>query len=163
MANVDCFVIGHGANGTGEGEEFTNSLQEVKLTIKGHAFCRREFGPSFFDHTMFCAGSTGYRADTCKGDSGGGMYCNSSGLVVLAGMTSWGKNGCGNDFGVYTNMDKEQGYIDNVLNPAAFVTEITVVTGTHLGVTSASFLVCATEFYSMYILDTNLIPKFRFY
>lgn len=67
---------------------------------------------------MLCAGWTSGRADTCAGDSGGGLMCPSKRsskssaktIYSIQGITSFG-DGCGrkNKYGIYTTV---YNYID---------------------------------------------------
>lgn len=58
---------------------------------------------------MLCAGWMSGKADTCAGDSGGGLMCSakrlSKTIYSVQGITSFG-DGCGrrNKYGIYTTV-----------------------------------------------------------
>ena len=79
------------------------NLQQVDLpfvpTVNDHCADVSSITPR-----MFCAGGSGMSA--CFGDSGGPLTINrGAGYTELAGIVSWGRNGCGaeNSPGVFTN------------------------------------------------------------
>nr|CAH7721652.1 unnamed protein product [Callosobruchus chinensis] len=70
---------------------------------------------------MLCAGWASGRADTCAGDSGGGLMCalkhNRKTVYSIQGITSFG-DGCGlkNKYGIYTTVFNYIGWINYVIN-----------------------------------------------
>ncbi|CAH1130522.1 unnamed protein product [Ceutorhynchus assimilis] len=82
-------------------------LHEAKLPLVTHKTCKRAYKEFLISSNMMCAGWKSGKADTCAGDSGGGLMCpnkNSKKLVYsVQGITSFG-DGCGgrNKFGIYT-------------------------------------------------------------
>lgn len=70
---------------------------------------------------MLCAGWASGRADTCAGDSGGGLLCpfkrNSKTVYSVQGITSFG-DGCGrrNKYGIYTNVVNYVEWINYVID-----------------------------------------------
>ncbi|CAH8654297.1 unnamed protein product [Dicrocoelium dendriticum] len=96
----------------------SDRLHEVSLPIVSNNDCKTH-------HTILnerfhiCAGSTG--KDTCRGDSGGGLYCqvpNSSDWFI-AGVTSFGHiDGCGRSPGVYTSVIAHRDWIRRTIKEA---------------------------------------------
>jgi len=111
----DCKAVGWGV--TSKDRRIAQSLQEVSLPIRPVAACRNKYGFMMFSrNNQVCAGAPG--KDTCKGDSGGGLFCRDkkTGLWHLYGVTSFGlKNGCGSGYGVYTRISELQEWIQNAL------------------------------------------------
>ncbi|XP_072165246.1 chymotrypsinogen A-like [Diadema setosum] len=121
-----CYVTGWGY--TGFVDFFLgrrpNVLQEATVPLLSNRECKDAYGTRV-KHKMVCAGTTepGERADTCKGDSGGPMVCQSrnEGPFKLWGITSWGDNFfCNPDPstrvpGVYTRVDKYLKWIQRKL------------------------------------------------
>jgi len=105
-----CTVAGWGSTGPGRG--FARHMQSASLPLLATEQCASAsvYGPNKLSSGMFCAGTLAGGADTCQGDSGGGLVCDSPNGDrgrVLVGLTSWGY-GCGrpNRPGVYTNVIK---------------------------------------------------------
>lgn len=70
---------------------------------------------------MFCAGWKSGFADTCAGDSGGGLMCpfvkaQRSSQYAIQGITSFG-DGCGrkNKYGIYTKVYNYLKWIENTV------------------------------------------------
>ena len=75
------------------------------IPVVGDATCRaHQDVPAFYQPSMFCAGYSRGRPDTCAGDSGGPIAVKpSDGKWRLIGITSFGL--CGShDYGVYTRL-----------------------------------------------------------
>ncbi|CAH8487223.1 unnamed protein product [Dicrocoelium dendriticum] len=86
-------------NITSESEE----LQEVRLPLLTTDECRKHH-KDLRGEFQVCAGLKG--KDTCKGDSGGGLFCKlpDTNKWVLTGVTSFGsQDGCGHGVGIYTS------------------------------------------------------------
>lgn len=82
-----CYVAGWGL--TASKGKVSPVLKSVNVNIIEDNHCKK-----LQDHSpehMICAGAkdTGGR-DACQGDSGGPLLCEIDGMVVLAGITSWG-------------------------------------------------------------------------
>ncbi|KAJ8416285.1 hypothetical protein AAFF_G00383070 [Aldrovandia affinis] len=98
-----CTVSGWGGQ---TGGQSNRTLQQLELPILERGKCEQYY-PGRLTHTMFCAGfplSEG--KDTCLGDSGGGLVCQSEdSSYFVYGVTSWG-HGCGRFQrpGVYTSV-----------------------------------------------------------
>ena len=68
-------------------------------------------------YSMICAGRQAGGLDSCQGDGGGPLTCETqSNGNVLIGISSWG-NGCAypNKYGVYTNVRDYLDWIENVI------------------------------------------------
>ncbi|KAL1514106.1 hypothetical protein ABEB36_003423 [Hypothenemus hampei] len=79
-------------------------LHEAKLPLVTHKRCRKAYKEFLISTNMMCAGWRSGKADTCAGDSGGGLMCpNRKKIYSIQGITSFG-DGCGgrNKFGIYT-------------------------------------------------------------
>lgn len=72
-----------------------DTLQEARVPLHTNRDCKNAYGTRV-KAKMVCAGAQPpeERADTCKGDSGGPMVCQSgeTGPYKLWGITSWGEN-----------------------------------------------------------------------
>uniref|UniRef100_A0A8C8SC69 Peptidase S1 domain-containing protein n=1 Tax=Pelusios castaneus TaxID=367368 RepID=A0A8C8SC69_9SAUR len=86
------------------------TLQEVQVQLIDTAACNAlynidpdpKIGRDPVKPNMICAGDAKGHKDSCKGDSGGPLTCDSNGTWFLLGIVSWG-DGCGqpNRPGVY--------------------------------------------------------------
>ncbi|VUZ41549.1 unnamed protein product [Hymenolepis diminuta] len=77
-------------------------LLEVDLPLVSLRRCRRTFR-NLREWIHVCAGGKG--KDTCRGDSGGGLFCQNpeDSRWYIYGITSFGSvRGCGEHYGVYT-------------------------------------------------------------
>lgn len=95
----------------------TDPLFHFQLPIVQAKTCKKSYQQFLISDNMLCAGWTSGRADTCAGDSGGGLMCpskrnsknkakpTSRTIYSVQGITSFG-DGCGrrNKFGIYTNV-----------------------------------------------------------
>nr|CAH7721651.1 unnamed protein product [Callosobruchus chinensis] len=96
-------------------------LHEAKLPIVPSRTCRKSYKQFFISTNMLCAGWASGRADTCAGDSGGGLMCalkhNRKTVYSIQGITSFG-DGCGlkNKYGIYTTVFNYIGWINYVIN-----------------------------------------------
>ncbi|XP_039966588.1 trypsin alpha-3-like [Bactrocera tryoni] len=109
-AGTNCLVIGHGH--TEEGGVVSKQLQEIHVPVVSREDCQRKYrGKDLITQYMMCASEPG-KKDSCTGDSGGPMICNGK----QAGIVSWGE-GCGRfEYpGVYTDISKVYGFIENTL------------------------------------------------
>merc|ERR1712172_168939 len=105
----------------GAAGEYQVVLKEIDLTVVGHQQCqdslrRTRLGRRFqLDDSFICAGGIAGK-DTCKGDGGSPLVCQSKGdpfTYVQAGVVAWGI-GCGEDAtpGVYASVSKAVCWID---------------------------------------------------
>lgn len=107
----DGTVLGWGA--LSEGGNVSNKLREVQLPVVSNAACFPPY-PNIFDGALsFCAG--GARSggqDACQGDSGGPLLVTRDGVVIVAGLVSYGE-GCGRSGvpGVYTRVSNYTDWI----------------------------------------------------
>ncbi|XP_074040569.1 plasminogen isoform X1 [Leptinotarsa decemlineata] len=99
----------------------TNLLQEAKLPIVHPDTCRKSYRRFLISDNMLCAGWASGRADTCAGDSGGGLICPSRRykriVYSVQGITSFG-DGCGrrNKYGIYTTVYNYVGWINYIIS-----------------------------------------------
>eukprot|EP00057_Strongylocentrotus_purpuratus_P008337 XP_011662811.1 PREDICTED: chymotrypsinogen B-like [Strongylocentrotus purpuratus] len=96
-AGDSCHITGWGYRGFIDWYLGTrpDTLQEARVPIHTNRDCKNAYGTRV-KAKMVCAGAQPpeERADTCKGDSGGPMVCQSgeTGPYKLWGITSWGEN-----------------------------------------------------------------------
>ncbi|XP_061029910.1 kallikrein-12 [Eubalaena glacialis] len=105
VAGTKCRISGWGTNNH-PGNQLSDRLQCLNLSIVSNATCRAAF-PGRITDNMVCAGGIAGE-DACQGDSGGPLVCRG----VLQGLVSWGSvEPCGQEGipGVYTNICK---YVD---------------------------------------------------
>ncbi|XP_014856126.1 PREDICTED: granzyme A-like [Poecilia mexicana] len=110
-AGSACLVAGWGATSK-TSNVLSNVLMSAKVTVIDRKKCNSAEhynNEPYITKDMICAGPNGKRndADTCKGDSGGPIFCNR----VLVGVTSFGGSDtepCGSVKrpGVYTFLSK---------------------------------------------------------
>ena len=116
-----CFATGWGKDQFGAAGEYQVVLKEIDLPVVGHQQCqdslrRTRLGRRFqLDDSFICAGGIAGK-DTCKGDGGSPLVCQSKGdpfTYVQAGVVAWGI-GCGEDAtpGVYASVSKAVCWID---------------------------------------------------
>ena len=117
----NCFATGWGKDQFGAAGEYQVVLKEIDLPVVGHQQCqdslrRTRLGRRFqLDDSFICAGGIAGK-DTCKGDGGSPLVCQSKGdpfTFVQAGVVAWGI-GCGEDAtpGVYASVSKAVCWID---------------------------------------------------
>merc|ERR1712038_2199055 len=117
----NCFATGWGKDQFGAAGEYQVVLKEIDLPVVGHQQCqdslrRTRLGRRFnLDDSFICAGRIAGK-DTCKGDGGSPLVCQSKGdpfTYVQAGVVAWGI-GCGEDAtpGVYASVSKAVCWID---------------------------------------------------
>ena len=121
-----CFATGWGKDQFGAAGEYQVVLKEVELPIVPQEQCeaalkKTRLGSTFRLHESFiCAGGGGGDGkDTCKGDGGSPLVCQSKiepSRYVQAGIVAWGI-GCGENQtpGVYASVAKAVCWIDNVV------------------------------------------------
>lgn len=93
-------------------------LHEAKLPLVPHQKCRKAYKEFLISPNMMCAGWKSGKADTCSGDSGGGLMCpNRKMKYSVQGITSFG-DGCGgkNKFGIYTAVYKYNRWINHIMD-----------------------------------------------
>lgn len=93
---VAATVIGWGQ--TASGGPVSTKLREAQVPMVTDASCATAWNPSppqrppFRPTTMVCAGAAA--TDACNGDSGGPLMVPRQGVLVLAGVVSWGAAQC---------------------------------------------------------------------
>ncbi|KAG7190172.1 hypothetical protein KM043_006298 [Ampulex compressa] len=121
-AGTRCYGTGWGRNSFGTDGQYQAELRKVDLPIVERTECQNRLrttrlGPYFQLHgTFICAGGEMNR-DTCRGDGGGPLACQSNtGPFIQAGIVSWGI-GCGanNIPAVYTSVAQHRQWIDQQL------------------------------------------------
>lgn len=101
-----CTIMGWGKKRFGD-RDGSPILREAHVQITDQYTCFRSYKGYVLTENMFCAGVPDGAADTCAGDSGGGLMCPvrkaKSFAYTLEGITSFGE-GCGraNKYGIYT-------------------------------------------------------------
>lgn len=117
----NCFATGWGKDQFGAVGEYQVVLKEIDLPVVPIRECqdslrRTRLGRRFqLDESFICAGGIAGK-DTCKGDGGSPLVCQSKGdpfTYVQAGVVAWGI-GCGEDAtpGVYASVSKAVCWID---------------------------------------------------
>ena len=93
---------------TGGGLFPPNTLQTVEIDIVNQEECNELF-QGYIKPGMICAGKAG--SAPCNGDSGGPLVCpDGNGNTKLAGIVSFGQNGCTSS-GVYTRVSEYEEWI----------------------------------------------------
>ena len=117
----NCFATGWGKDQFGAAGEYQVVLKEIDLPVVSQQQCqeslrRTRLGRRFqLDDSFICASGIAGK-DTCKGDGGSPLVCQSKGdpfTFVQAGVVAWGI-GCGEDAtpGVYASVSKAVCWID---------------------------------------------------
>lgn len=128
----DYKAIGHGLiEGNAAGG---TQLLEAALTYVNTATCQAEYGSKLTSSHLCFSGAIngGYRAATCRGDSGGPVYWYNGSQYIQIGITSFGPSTCGdvsvNATSVFTDVYDYQTWISRVINgqetPKKYVTTI---------------------------------------
>merc|ERR1719334_828600 len=118
-----CFATGWGKDQFGAAGQYQVVLKEIDLPVVSHTQCQADLrntrlGKRFkLDDSFICAGGDG--KDTCKGDGGSPLVCQSKqdpNTYVQSGIVAWGI-GCGEDNtpGVYASVSKGVCWIDYVM------------------------------------------------
>jgi len=92
-------------------------LSQVSMQVLTDSRCIQKFSPNYQidQYTQLCAGETNQMRDTCQYDTGGPLVVRGyDGRWHLVGITSWGRNPCGNG-GVYTRVSAYKDWIYNTL------------------------------------------------
>ncbi|CAM6054881.1 unnamed protein product [Sphagnum tenellum] len=117
----DCLVSGWGHT---QDDDKPNMLMRVMVEMQSQdncaKMCTKMGEKNLWDSntdSMKCAG--GGDKDSCQGDSGGPLVCSKDGKSYLVGIVSFGY-GCGDAGipGIYTNVAKYKGWIDDVIAKA---------------------------------------------
>ena len=106
--NPSCVITGWGALYGGGPSPYI--LQEASVDVLTESACQHYWGGLIGPYHI-CQHKRG-KSVSCQGDSGGPLACNVSGYWKLAGVTSWGIQGCNPDFpAVYTRVSYFRGWI----------------------------------------------------
>merc|ERR1712177_146351 len=119
-----CFATGWGKDQFGAAGNYQVVLKEIDLPVVGHDQCEASLrttrlGKRFqLDDSFICAGGVDGK-DTCKGDGGSPLVCQSKfdpTSYVQAGIVAWGI-GCGEDNtpGVYADVSQATCWIDQAI------------------------------------------------
>ncbi|PIK34969.1 putative transmembrane protease serine 9-like [Apostichopus japonicus] len=116
---TNCYVTGWGDLMDG-GDNFPDNLQEAALTIFTPENCGN-YGASFIERIMLCAGDVNSQMGACQGDSGGPLICQDVRDIAqpwtLAGVVSFGIGCASPGFpGVYSRVSTLRSFIDNTRN-----------------------------------------------
>jgi len=128
LHHTSATVVGWGASEQGSGGSvnqqilenngiFTTKLQKGELTILPQSECE-------IQSTQICASNEKKKTDSCRGDSGGGLFINSGDYPgqsfgnkhVLVGVVSFGPKLCGDSPAVYTKVDQFIPWIKDNMN-----------------------------------------------
>ena len=95
-----------------------NALLQAALPTWTVSDCANKWGSSKITSRMLCAGNR--YSGACNGDSGGPLVCKTaeSNSWVLAGLVSWGRDGCNPSFGhpsVFARVSSALGWINSVI------------------------------------------------
>lgn len=87
--------------------------RKVEVPVLASHVCKLAYKDAFKEKGMFCAGQLFGGKDSCRGDSGGGFFCNKT----LQGVVSFGA-GCGRPFypGVYTHITNYRSWIGRCID-----------------------------------------------
>jgi len=120
-----CYATGWGKDQFGAAGQYQVVLKEIDLPVVGHSQCqdslrKTRLGRKFqLDDSFICAGGVDGK-DTCKGDGGSPLVCQSKydpSTYVQSGIVAWGI-GCGEDKtpGVYASVAKGVCWIDYAMS-----------------------------------------------
>ncbi|XP_055704303.1 uncharacterized protein LOC129802468 isoform X2 [Phlebotomus papatasi] len=114
---MTCTISGWGSIQSGKSTSALE-LRAGTVPILSNDICREPhvYGNKITEG-MFCAGSLDEGIDSCMGDSGGGLVCQSEGIHKLYGIISWGHHcGYANKPGVYVKVAEYIDWIWDKLN-----------------------------------------------
>ncbi|XP_020912661.1 transmembrane protease serine 3 [Exaiptasia diaphana] len=98
----------------GEQPVGSTTLKQVKFPLVSDKECRSRY--SNMTSTVICGGYKLQSKGACQGDSGGPVTCkNKDGVWDLAGVVSFGLNGCAqkNTYDFFTNMAKFKKWVED--------------------------------------------------
>ena len=117
-----CFISGWGQQTMDQNQtEVKDILQWAKVSTVKHLFCKAAYWKKLNDHQL-CAGNTdSEHKNSCLGDSGGPLTCESRGKVLLVGIDSYGyKYDCASYFqipDVFTKVSSFSEWIEENMDP----------------------------------------------
>lgn len=98
-------------------------LQELTVPLVNQQTCSQAMSgvASYTSSPSFCAGTQNEGYDSCRGDSGGPIVVENTGVQL--GLVSWGNTRCGEQgsYGVYTNLSQYRSWIDEKTLGLSFV------------------------------------------
>lgn len=86
---------------SGDETVFPTRLRSASIPINPDALCEK-MHPNYTGSVMLCAGFQDGSPDTCEGDSGGPLARRVDGGWDVVGVTSFGRCGAPNSYGVYS-------------------------------------------------------------
>jgi V8-like Glu-specific endopeptidase len=95
-------IVGYGITASGASD--SGILRKAAVPIRDDATCTTGLGTPYDTATMVCAGDPVTHVDTCGGDSGGPLIADVGGTPTQVGVTSWGPNPCGDNYGAYAQV-----------------------------------------------------------
>ncbi|XP_072282367.1 serine protease 1-like [Pyxicephalus adspersus] len=110
--NTNCIISGWGSTSSPEAT-YSDVLLCLNVTTVPSDVCQGFYDDAPITKNMMCAGNLEGGEDSCEGDSGGPLSCDS----ILQGITSWGDPICAqpNKPGVYTKVFNFIKWIRNVI------------------------------------------------
>ncbi len=111
-AGVNGLIVGWGAYGETEPQQFPTDLQESSVPIISDSTCASQLSGINITNNMLCAGFQNGGIDTCQGDSGGPLYVTNQSGLRQVGVVSFGV-GCArpNLPGVYTRVSNYDAWL----------------------------------------------------
>ncbi|XP_013164489.1 PREDICTED: trypsin-3-like isoform X1 [Papilio xuthus] len=123
-----CLASGWGKDQFGEVGKYQVILKKLELPVVGNQSCQKRLrmtrlGRYFnLDPSFMCAGGENGR-DTCVGDGGSPLVCPvQTDRYVQAGIVAWGIGCGGTTPGVYTDVAKQRGWVDEQMTAAGYDT-----------------------------------------
>ena len=88
----------------------------LQVPIVSMSDCMSVYKNYYITDNMFCAGYRGGRIDSCAGDSGGPLLCQSGHRWTIYGITSFGE-GCGKQgkYGIYAKVPNYSRWIEQTV------------------------------------------------
>lgn len=98
-------------------------LQELTVPLVNQQTCSQAMSgvASNTNSPSFCAGTPNEGYDSCRGDSGGPIVVENTGVQL--GLVSWGNTRCGEQgsYGVYTNLSQYRSWVDEKTAGLSFI------------------------------------------
>ncbi|XP_042316820.1 urokinase-type plasminogen activator [Sceloporus undulatus] len=118
--NFECEVSGYGKENK-TGIFYSRILKSTNVNLISQSKCQKYYEGHTVNGNMLCAGGQDWKTDSCKGDSGGPLICESNGRLMLYGIVSWGE-GCAEKEkpGVYTRVTEYIPWIESHMNGVHF-------------------------------------------
>ncbi|KAH0624347.1 hypothetical protein JD844_031734 [Phrynosoma platyrhinos] len=118
--NFECEVSGYGKENK-TGIFYSRILKSTNVNLISQSKCQKYYQGRTVSGNMLCAGGKDWKTDSCSGDSGGPLICESNGKLMLYGIVSWG-DGCAvkEKPGVYTRVTEYLPWIESHMNGVHF-------------------------------------------